>query len=769
MTIDATVRYTGNGKSHHDRWIRAIPRFQRPRLARRTLSFSLGSLVIGLTFTALLLVSASPGRNVATRLAHIGNSAASTAITTATTSTTVHPRLSLVYQSPWANLSHPYNLRFNLTGSTSNGTATTNSASVHASPLKLSQNLLTHYSVTALVYNRLTSQSAFQASLGNVSGGSILAQSNPMPLSGLAQNMQGDFNLTVAINDGYTSSSTSSALIAGLSCTPGNGTCHGVYPLQLVLQASQSGGSGSSSTVSTLDTYMIYVRTTSPTERLRVSWIVPLMLPVQVAGANGMSISASRNSLNAFSSELAAIKNNPATPMTLFPEPAALRQIMTMASDGNTTARIALNDLATISAIPNHEILSGPYAPINVSQLANANLVQQISNQLKQGKNIMNAAHLHSYGHFWLASLPLSDQGASALQTLGITNLAVHTSNLNLQYTHLTPTNPFTLNLSKSHSVTGYPLDSSSNSILSEANTIGPTLAAYDLIANIAIVYFEAPFQSTPRGITVYHSQNYPMPATLTNTLLTLLSSNPIIQPVTVSQYMRQVPLLPRSSSRSLLLSSKQARLTNMPSQLYTNITKANRTLKAFKSSFTSNSVYQSLYDLFLASCSSTLSTDSSLLALSGLNGAISRYLHNISIVSDKTVTFTSSRATIPITLTSKLKYPVKVLLELQSNGISSAAGRYKEVVLMHSTTVVYVPVIIRATGYFRVTVKLVSVQGAITIATARLPVRSAAISFVAVILSLGAILILLWWWLHTLMLKRSDGDRHSPRHLHRS
>ncbi|MCL4433604.1 MAG: DUF6049 family protein [Actinobacteria bacterium] len=764
MKINANNRYTGSDKSHCKSLTRAITELWQ---AWQNLSFpfvSLGSLAVALGFVALLLPQAGSGTGIhegaARSMVHAGNPTRAGTLT----STTIHPRLNLVYQTPWANLTHPYNLRFDLTDNLASGAARSTPAATP--PLKLPHNLLAGYSVTVLLYNRLTSQSAFQASLGNVSSGSILTQSTPMPLSNVAQYTEGNFGLTIDISDGYTSTSSPSSFTAGLSCMPGSGTCHGVYPLQLALQATRP--DGSVSTVSSLDTYMIYVHTKPPAQKLRVSWIAPLMLPAQAVGAGGAPIPVSRNSLNTFTATLNAIKNNPATPVTLFPEPAALHQIITMASNGNSTARTALNDLTIIDSEPNDELISGPYVPINVSQLASANLTQQISDQVKQGETTMANAHLHSHGHLWLPSMSLSDQGASALRVLGITNLAVHMSNLNTQYTNLTPTNPFILNLSAHHSVTGYPLDSSSNSILSQVPIIGSTLAAYNLLANFAIVYFEAPFQPTPRGIIVFHSQNQPIPAAFVNTFLGLLNSNPVIQPVTFSQYLRSVPLLPNAADRSLILSTAQAHLMSMPPKLYSAITQSNSRLMAFESSFTSNTVSQSLYDMFLSCFNSTFSTHSALSAINGFNQAISRYLHNVSIISDKTVTFTSSKATIPITLTSKLKYPVKVLLELQGSGIQPISGRYKKVTLKHSTTVVYIPLIIRATGYFRITVRLVSVKGNMTLAAARLPVRSTAISSVAVVLSIGAILILLGWWLHTLKLKNST-ERRVPKHVQRT
>ncbi len=713
-------------------------------------------------------------------IAGINTTADSKSIANTTTSGT--PRLNLISQSPWVSTSQQFHLTFGLsyTGRSSkagqsHASASTSSGNPPSShnPPSLPLTAIQGLQVSVSLYDRLTSQSDFQATLTDISNDSVLATSTAIQLSTLYQGGN-SFELSISLN-GATSTTAPNIVDFSLPCTPGSSPCHGVYPLQVALQNSSS---SSTSPLSTLNTYLTYVHTTPATQPLRVGYIAPLAVPLSLH----TSPTSTNVSLQSLKSDISAIKNNSPVPITLQLEPFALQQLA-CASDINagicysstnrhtstqasTLARSSLHSLEAISMSPHSEILSGPYVPINIDRLTAASLDNQIHNQLEEGSRILAATHIHSYTDVWLSSSAITNEAAIALRQQGITNIVLGSSNLNYQYTNLTLTNPFTLTLNDNSNVLGYPIDSSSSKILDQINSIGPILSAYDIIANFSMVYFETPYQSTPRGVIAYDSRNSPLPSQFINTLLQLLNGNPILSPVTLSQYMTQVPpSTGPAADRSLLPGSNTAAARGMPTTLRNDIIGSYNNLQAFKSSFRNGSIFNKFYDTFLCSMNVGLSTHSSELELDNLKRDIASYVSNLSLVSDKTITITSSKVTIPITIVSHLHYPVNTLLELSSSGIDAGRTLKQKVMVDHATTVIYVPVTIRATGYFHIEVKLLSMNGRMSLASADLPVRSAAISIVAIILSVGAILILLGWWLHTLHLKRKP-DLKRPQHL---
>ncbi len=686
-----------------------------------------------------------------------------TATTVAATTTTAAPKLTLISQSPWVSTSQTFHLTFGL--------------SYSSLPVKALQNL----QVSVSLYDRLTSQSAFQSTLANISNDSVLATSGGIPLDVLPHSGNG-FELSIALN-GTATHTTPNVIAFSLPCTPGSSPCHGVYPLQLTLENSSTGNSSSSPpALSTLDTYLTYIHTTPAAQPLRISYIAPLSTPLTLPTSPASTVKNASTALQSFESDISAIKNSPPVPVTIQLEPFALQQLACTSninanicystanrhpsSQTATLARNSLQSLESMSLSPHNEILSGPYVPINIDRLTAGSLENQIHNQIQEGSRILSATHIHTYNNLWLASSPLANKAALALKQQGITNIVLSSSDLNSQYTNLTLTNPFTLNLNNNSSVLGYPIDSSSRVILNQINSTGPILSAYDMIANFSMVYFETPYQSTARGVIAYDNPNSPLLSRFTSTLLQLLNENPILRPVTFSQYVTQVPPSTGSAAnRSLLSSSTTTAHESMPIALHNAILNSYKNLQAFRSSFENRSVFNKFYDTFLCSMDTNLSARSSELELSNLRQAIMSYISNLSLISDRTITVTSSKTTIPITIISHLHYPVNTLLELSSSGIDAGKIRKQKVAVDHATTVVYVPVTVRATGYFHIKVKLLSMNGQMSLASTDLPVRSAAISIIAIILSAGAILVLLGWWLHTLHLKHKADSRH-PQHL---
>ncbi len=710
----------------------------------------------------------------------------------------ITPKLTLVSQSPWISTSQTFHLTFGLsytekfTGISTKRSSKTKSSSTSSNNLSSLGNLpslsslpakaLQNLQVSVSLYDRLTSQSAFQSTLSHISNDSILSTSGGVPLDVLPHNGN-DFELSIILN-GTTTHTAPNIIAFNLPCTSGSTPCHGVYPLQLTLEnTSASNSSSSSSPLSTLDTYLTYVHTTPAFQPLRISYIAPLSMPLTFpASSTSATKHATSTYLQSLASDISSIKNSSPIPVTIQLEPFALQQLACTSNINTnicysnvnkhpstqtvTLARNALQSLESMSLLPRNEILSGPYVPINIDRLAAGSLENQIHNQLEEGNRILSAVHIHTYNNLWLEPSPLTNQAALALKQQGITNIVLSSSDLNSQYTNLTLTNPFTLNLNNNSSVLGYPIDSSSRVIMNQMNSTGPILSAYDLIANFSMVYFEAPYQSTARGVIAYGNPNSSLLSQFTSTLFQLLNENPILRPVTFSQYVTQVPpSTGPAANRSLSSNSATTAHEGMPTALHNAILNSYKNLQAFRSSFENKFVFNKFYDTFLCSMGANLSAHFSESELSNLRQAIMSYISNLSLISDRTITITSSKTTIPITILSRLHYPVNTLLELSSSGIDAGKIRKQKVTIDHATTVVYVPVTVRATGYFHIKVKLLSMNGQMSLASTDLPVRSAAISIIAIILSAGAILVLLGWWLHTLHL-RHKADSRRPQHL---
>jgi len=126
-----------------------------------------------------------------------------------------------------------------------------------------------------------------------------------------------------------------------------------------------------------------------------------------------------------------------------------------------------------------------------------------------------------------------------------------------------------------------------------------------------------------------------------------------------------------------------------------------------------------------------------------------------------RTVTFTSRKAPIPITVLSSAPYPVTVVLSLSSDKFEFPQGATQTLHLDRPTTPVRVQAKARTSGdNLPVEVTLRTPDGQLVIARSLLSVHSTSISIVGIALTALAGLVLLIWWGRTWR----RGRRHRPR-----
>ncbi len=81
---------------------------------------------------------------------------------------------------------------------------------------------------------------------------------------------------------------------------------------------------------------------------------------------------------------------------------------------------------------------------------------------------------------------------------------------------------------------------------------------------------------------------------------------------------------------------------------------------------------------------------------------------------------------------------------------------------LNHSTNAVYVKMQSRASGDFRIGVQLTSPEGDLVLAGGQLTVRSLSTSAVAIVLSVGAVVVLFVWWGRTVWRGKARRGAHT-------
>jgi hypothetical protein len=131
----------------------------------------------------------------------------------------------------------------------------------------------------------------------------------------------------------------------------------------------------------------------------------------------------------------------------------------------------------------------------------------------------------------------------------------------------------------------------------------------------------------------------------------------------------------------------------------------------------------------------------------------VGNVIHNrislVTISDEETITLTSREGDIPITIQNDTGGPVQVTLAFDSdNRLDFPDGARRQVELAEGTNRIEVPVVARTSGAFPLRITATSPDGVLTVTQAQLTVRSTVVSGVGTVLSVGALLVLAFWWI---------------------
>lgn len=172
--------------------------------------------------------------------------------------------------------------------------------------------------------------------------------------------------------------------------------------------------------------------------------------------------------------------------------------------------------------------------------------------------------------------------------------------------------------------------------------------------------------------------------------------------------------------------------------------------------------------DRALASGDRSLDADRRGAAITSVHGAITAVTGEIVMSPQQIVTLTSHSGRVPLNIENRLQVPAHVHVRLTSAKLDFPEGAEFDLVLEPATTTrVDAQVTTRASGAFPLDVSIRSADDSLAVTGARFTVRSTAISGVGLVISIGAGLFLLLWWVRhfrtTRRAARLVGDAEPP------
>ncbi len=672
-----------------------------------------------------------------------GTGGVAAALGSAAVPATAGPALVLLSQSPWVAPSGSFDLKLR-----------TGSGTPPASEL----------GVSVSVYACLSSISAFDQSVNSASGPSgspIDSTKSPLPVSGLPVVATGGFDLSMPVYIGH--GFTAPAGQFGIDLPNGGSQCgnapSGVYPVRVQLVNTASGQS-----VGGFTTHLIFAETAASTERLRVAVALPVAttqypataptsaeLATRPGAALAQPSAAATSGVTATVAAIAA--THPSVPVTLETSP---QTVADLAASGHQSTVAQLESLADNPSV--HEITSAPYVPVNAAALVGAGLSTELAQQVSRGSEVL-ATYLprQSPGSgAWIAGDGVDAATLAQLETEGYNQLVVPSTSVPEAPTNGSAAVPFELSPQTGAPVPTIAADADLSARFT-ADPGNPVLASSQLVAELAQIYFEKPNDTAPRVVAAVAPDGWADDPTFVDALLGALDGNPVVEPVTTAALFTAVSTSPCHGTCHSVAAATGAGLPTVAIQ-----TQRQRIagLVASTSTPAARAVTTQLGDLVLAGESDRLRPAQQSLVLHNTDLAVKAQFAQLQVAGDQSITLTSQRGRVPVTIISSAPYPVTATLTLSSDKLLFPDGQTQSVTLHSNTNNFYVNVETRASGLFKVGVTLYSPTGGVVLSSGQVSVRSTATSVVGIILSVGAVLVLVVWWLRTSRKRRADRRR---------
>jgi hypothetical protein len=623
--------------------------------------------------------------------------------------------LVLSQQTPWVTADQPW---FNLSVGISPDVGAASSLSVSLS-----------------YYGRLVDGSGLQQAISGTPSGTPLLREPPIPVSEGAGGLAATTCVTVVPNASASVPTTGDGICAAgshtmtLDCQPLDDDCQGVYPVSVALVRQ-----GSSTPVARFTTFLTYQQPNAESTTggaLRVGVVVPVT-------ASGLTTMAD------------ALTDNHDVPATLAVSPLAVSAVDATHSRDGTRA------LAQLAALSSDEMIDQPYVPINLAALTGAGLSNEVGEQFSRGDDILRAAGLKPDAGAWVdtsSTLSAGDAAnlASGLQLAGATQAVVSDSDLaSAGLSNYTFAQPFTLDLAHGSTIPAAAADSSLSTRFT-AMPGNPVLGAEQLLAGLSFVHFEDTFLRQPRGVVVVPPAKWHPSTLFLDSFLGGLTGNPALKPVTLSDLFTQVPA---GGNREPAVRQLQSGGANhgITSSAAGRIALDRQQLSSFSSAVDGHPPnLTTLGDTLLTTEATGLSNTGRSSALNAYAKSFAGTTGQVTLGTERTVTFTSQRAAIPVTVLSSAPYPVTVVVTLSSDKFTFPDGNTQRLTLVHPTTSVRVTAQARTSGdRLPIEVTLRTADGQVLIAHTVLTVHSTEISFVGVALTVLAGAVLLFWWVRT-------------------
>jgi len=606
--------------------------------------------------------------------------------------------------------------------------------------------------IEVMLFPKLNNRSEYDSTIQNVEppGSACLSGTGPMPVTRNPGNADGitRFKLAVEAGDSYSPCSQASKTLV-LGCTPG--TCGGVYPIEVALIDKRT-----DAVVRLFTTHLVELDSAELSSPLNVGFVLSLGSTLELSPTGTSMLTKSQ--ISVLTETLATIASYPALHLTVVIYPQLLAALKATHPTPTRLISRLHRLIETRSATHSIELVGAPFTPVDTSALAAGGSTSIFSQLLSLGKSKTSGAFGEvATDDTYLAPAPLTGEGADLVTVHCIRQLILPSGSAPPPANGLSQTAPLSLtekskscgdtnSTSPATPIEAFVTDSASTLLTSPAGA--PVLAAHQLLAELAQIYFEQP-NATPRSVVLNTSGS--IDPELLNVVLNGLNSDAYLHAATIGELVTITPVAAAKSTATLTL----------PGHVLTSDQIGKKELA------------EGSHELAVAS--SVVPTDSALLAMLGRDlilahsyglsgGAVASYLDaprkqlgviasSLSFLGSKHFTLTAATGKLPITIQQDANVgPIDVVIHLDSGDLVVLSGRSNSVTQLQSdaTTLSSVQVQVVGSSQSTLDVDVLSPTGDQVLLSGQFTVRSTAISGVAIAISVLSLVILGAWWLRS-------------------
>ena len=440
-------------------------------------------------------------------------------------------------------------------------------------------------------------------------------------------------------------------------------------------------------------------------------------------------------------------------------EPAGVRDVPAGSPEAER-ARIMLERIRGLARNPAIEVVPLPLASPSVPALVTAGLASDLESQIVRGRDLTGGllGIPVSTTLFRPPGSALSNASVGVLAGLGIETLLVDAESLPPPAgLNLSPPATAMVDTGTQLSLRAITPDPGIQSML-QADIGDPALQAQQVIGALSAIYFEQP--GVDRGAAIMFGEgDAPNPELLRALFLRLRRASPDVSP-------RTSWLRPVKASRLALTTVAPpfdvrvlapSRVANLSPTFLAELRRARGAIEQLESATSqAQALVERLKTLLLMSEGADFTDDEreGLAFLRAVRRGVNREFDKVSPPSGTSVTLTSRRGVIPVTVTNSTGYSLRLRVTLLSPRLEFLQeGDTRVVVLNRPRQALSFPVLAQTTGRFPVRILLRTPRGA-HIAESRIVVRSTALNTRALLITIAAALFLLFLWVRRLVFR---------------